>query len=324
MSGYAMVTICPRYEGSDSTSSYPVMAVVNTTSPPVHPRAPMARPVRTTPSSRATRARTRASSANLHNYTHSRHKNTARDGPRGTAGAHCGRRDVAQGEGVENGSLRPGSRRDARNRPVRSAHHRSLPEIINGGTSRHVSAVAYCTPFSPSGKGQKGGPRPVPGDERSARAGRLRRTAPPAVPRQHHRAPLPFRQHRDGGEPGALRRGDDLGQALLHEAGSHEVPRGGEDGGHVGEQGEKGGSREVGQDEVGRARGGREPPPASHLDQAVHAVGAHVGAGAGHRHRVAVDGPHTRSGETGGGDGEDARARPHVDDPVPGLQVPPE
>src|SRR6266567_6602012 len=47
-----MHTICPAYEGSVSTSWYPVMAVLKTTSPSPSTSAPRARPRKERPSSR--------------------------------------------------------------------------------------------------------------------------------------------------------------------------------------------------------------------------------------------------------------------------------
>src|SRR5450759_495728 len=48
-----MVTICPAYDGSVRTSWYPVMQVLNTTSPPVSPGAPAPSPSYQTPFSSA-------------------------------------------------------------------------------------------------------------------------------------------------------------------------------------------------------------------------------------------------------------------------------
>ncbi len=44
MCGYVSVTIWPAYEGSVRISWYPVIAVLNTTSPTAWPIAPIARP----------------------------------------------------------------------------------------------------------------------------------------------------------------------------------------------------------------------------------------------------------------------------------------
>ena len=51
-----MVMICPLYEGSVKTSWYPVMAVLNTTSPTVSPSYPRARPSKIVPSASANNA----------------------------------------------------------------------------------------------------------------------------------------------------------------------------------------------------------------------------------------------------------------------------
>src|SRR5687768_7553669 len=56
MCGAVIVTIWPAYEGSVSTSWYPVMLVLNTTSPRASPAAPAATPRYQVPSSRTSMA----------------------------------------------------------------------------------------------------------------------------------------------------------------------------------------------------------------------------------------------------------------------------
>src|SRR4029453_9251865 len=53
-----MHTICPLYEGSVSTSWYPLIAVLNTTSPTASPRAPSGSPPKMRPSATAEAAAT--------------------------------------------------------------------------------------------------------------------------------------------------------------------------------------------------------------------------------------------------------------------------
>src|SRR5215203_2021293 len=68
MSGEVIVTICPAYDGSVSTSWYPVMLVLNTTSPRAMPWAPAAVPRYTVPFSNA-----RTASMNLFSLQRRRH-----------------------------------------------------------------------------------------------------------------------------------------------------------------------------------------------------------------------------------------------------------
>ena len=58
MCGYVSVTIWPSYEGSVRISWYPVIDVLNTTSPTVLPSAPIARPRNSVPSASASSAGT--------------------------------------------------------------------------------------------------------------------------------------------------------------------------------------------------------------------------------------------------------------------------